>query len=166
LIENTYIADLAEQGRIEDALDYYREKRPEAFEKALAPQANLGRYATDLVNIAVLLKMLDPGSERADELLKLVEQRLQRGDGRSLPWLQSVLKATVAEARGRRDEALDLLEMAIDQGLTFAWTWRVEIPLVMRDLQRDPRFQILEAEIQARLARQHDEAITLLEAGP
>jgi len=166
LIENTYIADLAEQGRIEAALNYYREKRPEAFTDALAPGADLGRFTTDLVNIATLLKLLDPDSERADELLKLVEQWLQRRDGRTLPWLQSVLKASVAEARGQREEALDLIETAIGEGLTFAWTWRVEIPLVMRDLSRDPRFQAIKSELQARLARQRDEAVALLEPGP
>ena len=165
-IETMFVASMVNQGKVADALDYWRNDSPEAFEQPL-PDSLLNRnnFPGDLVTIAGLMLRLDPGSEQAKSLLGAAEQRLDRRDGKFVPWIDPMLRARIAAIRGHDELAIDLLEKGVDLGFRNNWQSLLEINVDFQRLHDKPRYRELVARVEADMAQQHERAVAMLEGG-
>jgi TolB-like protein len=166
LIETAYVASMVAQGKASEALEYYRNEVPKAFEHPMpANIADAFVIPGDLITIAGLMFRLDPKSEQAETLLKASEDRILAGDGASLPWLRALALARIAAIRGHDEQALAYLQTAVDNGLRYNWRGPLEISVDLQRLHDKPRFRELVAQVEADMARQREQAIAMLEGG-
>ena len=158
---------MVDQGKIAEALDYWREDTPEAFEQPLSAKFSArSNLPGDLITIAGLMFRLDPNSEQAKALLNVAGQRLDRRDGKFLPWVDPMLRARIAAVRGQDELAIDFLQKAIDLGFRYNWQSALEINVDFQRLHDKPRYRELVARIEADMAKQHERAVAMLETGP
>jgi tetratricopeptide (TPR) repeat protein len=167
LIETAYVASMVAQGKASEALEYYRKEVPKAFEHPIpANIADATSFPNDLVTIAALMLRLDPKSQQAETLLQTSEDRILAGDGAYLPWLRAVILARIAAIRGHDEQALDLLQEAVNSGLRYNWRQPLEINVDFHRLHDNPRYRELVAQVEDDMARQREQAVAMLDGGP
>jgi hypothetical protein len=167
-VEQMYLINVLAKSRIDEALEYFRGKRPRAFETPLTISKTGFSGAGDLIEIAYLLIQQNPDSTQAKALLEIAEGRLTSGDGKAFPWFLTSLKAKIAATKGERERALGLLELAFDQGLRDGWRGLIQLPVMYDNLRDDPRYLDLIAKLEADMELQRVEAHRLIaeEFGP
>jgi TolB-like protein/Tfp pilus assembly protein PilF len=168
MVEQMYLINVVAKSRIDEALEYFRGKRPRAFETPLSISKTGFPGTSDLIEIAYLMIQQKPESSHAKELLEIAEGRMASSDGKAFPWFQTSMKAQIAAAKGERERALDLLEQAFDQGLRNNWRSLIQLPVMYDHLRDDPRYLDLIAKIEADMELQRVEAHRLIaeEFGP
>jgi len=115
-----------------------------------------------LVEIAILLQRLDPGSERATELINAAEQKMRLEDPLFLPWSRAVDRASIEAARGNKQTALKHLGQAIELGLRYRWQSNLMTNIAFNSLHDEPEFKQLISKIEEDMQLQREEAYRLL----
>jgi len=158
VLRRAYISDLVRQGQIQEAIDYFQDKFPGAFSTLLDLAAVPNGQSAELVDLAVLLQLRDPGSERASELINVAEQRLDLQDPLFLPWVQAIRRASIAAARDNKQAALEYLETAVELGLRFRWQSTLFTTIAFNSLYNEPEFKQLVSVIEEDMQRQRENA--------
>ena len=154
-----YISNLVRQGDIQQAIDYFQAELPGAFETPLnLTRSDLRRRYNDLLDIALLLQIQDPASERAAELINIAEQQAQLIDDQFIPWLRALDRATIAAARRNKAGAIEHLEQAYDRGLRFRWRNLLMSNIAFNSLHDEPEFKQLVSRFEEDMQRQREQA--------
>jgi len=158
LLRRTYIANLVRQGEIQQAIDFYLDQYPGAFTTPLNVELDTFRRYDELVEIAQLLQMQDPSSEKAVELINAAEQKMLLIDERFLPWQRALDRASIAAVTNDKQESLKQLARAYDLGLRFRWRNLLLSNIVFNNLFDEPEFKNLVAMLEQDMQRQREEA--------
>ncbi len=157
VLRAAYISNLVRQGDIQQALDYYHAELPGAFKTPLdLTESEARRRDDELLDIAVLLQMQDPASEKAAELIDTAEQQMQLRDERFMPWARALDRAAIAAARKDKQTAMEQLEQAYELGLRFRWQNVLMSNIAFNSLHDEPEFKQLVARFEADMQRQRE----------
>jgi TolB-like protein/Tfp pilus assembly protein PilF len=148
------IRHLYDQGQYDEALAYLEEGIAPAFSLPPEYRLNVPFDAEQHLEAALLLNALDPKSERADGLVDAAEQKFGIYDPSVMPSRRLVERAAIAEARGNRDLALELLNDSLTLGLPINWREHLLVSLFFDGMRDDPRFIALLERIEDEMDRQ------------
>jgi len=163
VLRRTYISNLVRQEEIQQAIDFYHAQYPGAFSTPLDVDLNSFRRRNELLDIAQLLQMQDPASERAAELIDAAEQKILLIDESFLPWQRALDRARLAAARNNKQEALQQLERAYDLGLRLRWRNLLLSNIAFNSLHDEPEFKQLIARLEEDMERQRELAYQMPE---
>jgi len=158
VLRNTYISNLVRQGEVDQAIDFYQAKFPGAFATPIDVDLDSSRDDNELLEIALLLKMQDPASTRATELIDAAEQKMHLVDERFLPSQRALDRAAVAAARNDPTGAIEQLRQAYDLGMRFRWRTLLLSNIAFNSLHEEPEFKRLVAMLEEDMQRQREEA--------
>jgi tetratricopeptide (TPR) repeat protein len=158
VLRRAYISDLVRRGDITQAIDFYNDHLPGAFTTPLALDLESYRTAHQLIDIALLLQMREPGSTRAVELIDAAEQKMQLRDERFLPWARARDRAAVAAARNNKQAALEQLQQAVELGLRWRWQSTLFTTIAFNSLHDEPDFKQLVSRLEEDMQRQREQA--------
>ncbi len=161
VLRRAYISDLVRRGDITQAIDFYHDHFPDAFTKPLALDMVTYQKAGQLIDIAVLLQMLDPGSAQAVELINAAEEKNQSRDERLMPWARARDRAAVAAVRNDKQAALEHLQYAVELGMRWRWQSTMFSTIAFNSLHDEPEFKNLVSVIEADMQQQREEAYKL-----
>ena len=117
-LRQTLAFELAREGNYGAALAPFRENSPWAFETPLVLPTDLERQTGELIQIAALLKLADPTSERPEHLLEAAENVIDQLPPQWLVFARDLSLAAIATIRGDFDSALQWLNSAWDLSLS------------------------------------------------
>ena len=150
-------------GDFQAALEPFRESMPWAFEPELRLPEGFALHSGDAIQVAGLLKLADPTSERPEQLLKAVEAI----SGQQHPawgiWASDIDNAAVATIRGDYETALQYLNNAWDKKFRFMWREALIEDAILRQLKNEPGFKDLVARFETDLEQQRELAYELME---
>ena len=159
VLKRAYISNLVRQGDIQQAIEYFQTELPGAFETPLnLTRSDLRRNYNDLLDIALLLQMQDPASEKAAELINTAEQQAQLRDDQFIPWIRALERAKIAAARRNKAAALEQLGQAYEQGLRFRWRNTLMSNIAFNSLHDEPEFKQLISRFEEDMQRQREQA--------
>jgi TolB-like protein/Tfp pilus assembly protein PilF len=158
VLRRTYISNLVRQGDIQQAIDYYLAQFPGAFSSPIDVEPGSNRKKEEVLEIAQLLKIQDPESARAAELIEAARQKMQATDERFIPWQRALDKASIAAVTGDKQQALEQIERAYELGLRSRWRNLLLSNIVFNDLHEEPEFKRLVAVLEEDMQRQREEA--------
>jgi TolB-like protein/Tfp pilus assembly protein PilF len=141
----------------------YRETFPWAFQSPLESPENLPDQIGDIIQIAALLKLAEPLSERPEELLSLVETRLEEHNPAWGAWGPDISRAAIATIRGQHEEALDWLNKAWDKKWRLGWRPILLDSVVLSQLSGEPGYRELVTRFETDMELQREEAYALME---
>jgi len=154
--------ELGRNGDYKGALKPYQQAFAWAFETPLKPPTNVSTKVGDIVQIAALVKLAEPLSERPAELLAIAEQYADQYPPDAGIWAADITWAAIATIRGQTQTALDRLNSAWDK------EWRIGLPgillngVIFTQLAAEPGYQDLLARFDTEMERQREEAYELL----
>ena len=157
-----WIGSLVHAGNIDEALAYYKNDLPEAFEIPLGVDTNSNRNIGKLIEIARILQVQDPNSPQASILIDAVEQKMQLYEDRWIPWATSIRRAAIAVARGDKGAAIAHLNEVPDRKFGGRWRDNLTNWFVLEPLYEEPEFKRLIAAIEQDMEQQREEAYDLL----
>ncbi len=153
----------ARTGDFQAALEPYRKSMPWAFEPELRLPEGFALQSSDATQVAGLLKLADPTSERPEQLLNAVEAI----SGQQHPawgiWASDIDNAAVATIRGDYETALQYLNNAWDKKFRFMWREALIEDAIFGQLENEPGFKDLVARFETDLEQQRELAYELLE---
>ena len=162
-LRKTWAFELARTGDYQAALIPFQESSPWAFEAELVLPQDVETQLGDMIQIAALLKLADPTSQRPEQLLEVVE----RLNGKQAPnwgvWTSDITTAAIATIRGESEAALQSLNNAWDKQWRLGWRGALLEDAVFTQLRNDPGYQELVARFEADMERQRLVAYELLE---
>jgi len=155
-----------ESARVSDfqaALETYRESIAWAFEPDLNVPDDLATQTADVLQVAALIKLADPTSERPQKLLRAVENL-----SRQLPpswgvWAGDLNNAAIATIRGEHEQALQWLNSAWDKKWRFRWREILVHDVIFSQLQNEPGYKDLIARFELDMEQQRQLAYELME---
>jgi len=154
--------ELGRKGDYEAALKPYRESFAWAFETPLEPPEDVATQAADIIQIAGLIKLSEPLSDRPLELLDIAERHAGQSNPAWGAWYTDVTLAAIATILGEPELAIDRLNSAWDK------KWRISLPetlvtdVVFSQLAGNPGYQDLLARFDTEMERQRDVAYELM----
>ncbi len=163
MLRQTWAYESARVGDFQAALEPYRESTPWAFEPQLLLPADFAMQTGDLIQIAALLKLADPTSERPEQLLKAVENISGQQPAAWGVWASDVDNAAVATIRGDYETALRYLNSAWDKKWRFMWRETLIEDAVFSQLKNEPGYKDLVARFEADMEQQRQLAYELLD---
>jgi len=149
-------------GDYQAALAPYRTAFPWAFQSPLEFPANSTDYNADIMLLAMLLKLSDPGSEIMGQLLDLVEATADRFNPREGPWTPDLTHAAIAAIRGDHDTAIARLNSAWDQKWRMDWRETLLENPVFTQLDHEPGYQELVTRFKTEMESQREQAYELM----
>jgi TolB-like protein/Tfp pilus assembly protein PilF len=155
--------ELAREGDYTQALKPFIEAVPWAFETPLDIPSDVTDHISDLLQIAALLKLADPTSERPAQLLQVLEDIDGQLNPRWGVWSIDIVYAGIAAIRGENETALQWLNSAWDKNWRSGWRTRLIHDAVFIPLKNEPGYQELVARFEADMAQQRELAYELLE---
>ncbi len=161
----TLAFELARDGDYQAALAPYRESFPWAFEAQLVLPPEPKFQAGDMVEIAALLKLADPTSDRPEQLLAAAESFSDELPPAWGVWAGDINRAGIATVRGDFDYALQWLNSAWDKQWRLGWRSTLLHDAVFSQLKNEPGYKELVARFEADMDRQRELAYELLEDG-
>jgi len=162
----TLAFELARIGEYKAALAPYRTSFPWAFEQPLILPPDLKYQSAGMIEIAALLKLADPTSERPEQLLTAVENLSDDLPAEWGVWAGDINRAGIATVRGDFDTALQWLNSAWDKQWRLGWRSTLLDDAVFSQLKNEPGYKDLVARFEADMDRQRQLAYELMEAGP
>ena len=155
--------ELARVGDYQAALTPFQEFSPWAFETELVLPEDVGNQIGNMIQIAALLKLAEPTSERPAELLEVVEELNGKQHPRWGVWASDLTSAYIAAIRGEFDIALQSLNNAWDKQWRLGWRRVLLEDVVFTQLRNEPGYQELIARFETDMERQRIEAYELLD---
>ena len=162
VFRRTWVSSLVRSGKISEALAFYKETFPGAFQDPPDLDMDSQRRSAQLVEIAMLLQMQDPGSPHAATLLDAAAQKLQLIEAAWIPWLMASRQAALATARGDKSAAIENLLGTKDNRFGRRWRGLLTNWFVLDPLRAEPEFQHLIAMLEKDMENQREEAYELL----
>ena len=151
------------KGDYQAGLDAYRGIFDWAFETPLEePGSTLNQYG-DIIQIAALLKLAEPVSARPEELLQIVETRIDELPPRWGIFASDLAKARIAAIRGQRQEALQALGNAWDKNWRVGWRNVLLYDVAISRLASEPAYQKQLELFEEDMERQRELAYDLME---
>jgi TolB-like protein/tetratricopeptide (TPR) repeat protein len=163
IFRQTWAYESARTGNYQAALKPFQHALPWAFEDLLVLPPNVAGHIGDLLQIAALLKLTDPTSERPSQLLEVVENMGDQQNPRRGFWGTDLDNAAVATIRGDNETALKWLNSAWDKKLRLGWRLILLNNAVFIPLKNEPGYRDLAARFEADMDRQRDVAYELME---
>lgn len=162
VFRHTWVTSLVRSGKISEALAFYKETFPGAFQDPPDLDMDSQRRSAQLVEIAMLLHMQDPGSPHAVILLDAAEQKLELIEAAWIPWLMALRQAALATARNNKPAAIE--HLLGTPGNRFGRRWRELLTnwFVLDPLRDEPEFKQLIAMLEKDMENQREEAYELL----
>jgi len=162
LFRQAWAFESIRSGDLEAALSPYQEAFPWAFEAQLKMPPNSAFSNPDIVQIAALLKLADPLSERPSELLNRVEMTAGQFTPGAGLWIGDITNAQIAVIRGDHETALERLNSAWDKNWRSGWRAILLYDPVFTQLKNEPGYQELVARFDADMDRQREVAYELM----
>lgn len=149
-----------QQGNFDGALKILNGLLPAGIESPL--QIDNVNDASLLSQMALVLKLQNPASEQAIDLLDHADQLNQRNSGRRIPFNKPLTQATIDAARGDTEAAIRSLKAAVEKG--WRWDWQ---DIMYRDIQfqslyNEPEFKELVSFLESDMEAQRLQAYELL----
>ena len=163
VLRQTWAYESARAGDLQAALEPYRESTPWAFGSELVLPDDLADQSFDVIQIAALLKLADPTSERPAQLLDAVEAVTADLPARWGPWASDLNRAAIATIRGEYETALQWLNSAWDNKWRFMWQETLIDDVVFSQLKNEPGYRDLLVRIELEMEQQRELAYELLE---
>jgi TolB-like protein len=152
----------ARNGEYQAALEPYRERFPWAFEEPLVVPDYLQDIIGDIIQIAGLLKLAEPLSDRPEQLLDIAAENVDRFSPGWGVFTLDLNLAGIAVVRGNHEEALDLLDSAWNKKWRVSWREILLDDAIFSQLADEPRYQALVARFESDMERQREEAYELM----
>ncbi|RLA49642.1 MAG: hypothetical protein DRQ98_13895 [Gammaproteobacteria bacterium] len=149
-------------GDYQAALMPYREAFPWAFDTPLQVPAPLNDKIFDVIQIAGLLKLAEPLSERPEQLLKISEKSAHQFSPGWGAWAPALAQASIATVRGDRQAAIGWLNNAWDNNWRASWRERLLQDAIISQLADEPGYQELVARFETDMERQREEAYEIM----
>jgi len=162
-LRQTWAYELARAGDYQAALLPFRENSHWAFEPELVLPQDWINHTADAIQIAALLKLADPTSERPAQLLEAVESisgQTPPGWGSAASELNN---AAIASIRGENETALLWLNSAWDKNWRLGWRETLLNDVVFSQLKNEPGYKDLIARFELDMEQQRELAYQLLE---
>ena len=150
------------EGNYQAALAPYRTAFPWAFQSPLELPLDASDYNNDIIQIAALLRLSDPGSEQTGHLLDLVEGTADRFNPRDGLWTPDLTHAAIAAIRGDHETSLARLNSAWDKNWRLEWREQLLENAVFTQLVGEPGYQELVASFESDMEHQREEAYELM----
>jgi TolB-like protein/Flp pilus assembly protein TadD len=155
--------ELAREGDYQAALAPFRESSPWAFETPLVLPDNLERKTGEIIQIAALLKLADPTSDRPEQLLQATESVTDQLPPQWLVFAGDLDRARIATVRGDFDSALQWLNSAWDKHWRVGWRSMLLDDVVFSQLKNEQGYKDLVARFEADMEQQRELAYELLD---
>jgi len=152
----------ARAGDYQAALEPYRVSFPWAFETPLVVPAKLQDTISDIIQIAGLLKLAEPLSDRPDQLLNIAEENADQFSPGWGVFSIDLNRGAIAVVRGNNEEALKWLNSAWDKKWRISWREILLDDAIFSQLANEPGYQELVARFEADMERQREEAYDLM----
>jgi tetratricopeptide (TPR) repeat protein len=162
IFRHTWVSSLVAEGKISAALAFYNDSFPQAFQNPPDLNMDSSRRFMQLVEIATLLQMQDPGSPQAKILLDAAEQKIRLVESKWIPWFGSVRLAAIATARGDKSTAIEHLLGVKDNRFGSRWRNWFITGFVFAPLHDEPEYKQLVANLEADMQHQREEVYELL----
>ncbi len=140
----------------------YREAFPWAFKPMFEQPDNVQNQIGDIIQIAGLLKLAEPMSERPEELLSLAEAHIDKQHPAWGAWYPNISRAAIATIRGNNEEAIDWLNKAWNKNWRIGWRPDLLYNVVLSQLASEPAYQELVTRFESDMERQREEAYLLM----
>jgi len=162
-LRQVWAFESARVGDYEAALKPFRESLPWAFEPQLVLPDNLKDQIGDMVQIAALLQLADPTSERSIQLTAAVESVANMPYVHFADWGSDLDHAATATLRGDPENALQWLNTAFDKKWRLGWRQTLVYNVVFNPLRNEPGYRNLLARFEADMDLQRQLAYELLD---
>jgi TolB-like protein/Tfp pilus assembly protein PilF len=160
---NLWAFESARLGDYQSALETFQEAFPWAFETPLVAPAGLANEVGEIIQIAALLKLADPTSDRSSQLLEMAEGLNGTQNPRWGPWATDLNLAAIAVVRGDHETALTWLNNAWDKNWRLSWRMILLSNVVFSQLKNEPGYKELIARFEADMEQQRELAYELLD---
>jgi len=161
--QQTLAFELAREGDYQAALAPFRESSPWAFETPLVLPGGLERKTREIIQIAALLRLADPTSDRSEQLLKAAESVTDQLPPQWLVFGGDLDRAGIATIRGDFDGALQWLNSAWDKHWRLDWRTILLNDVVFSQLKNEPGYKEMVARFEADMDQQRLLAYELLD---
>jgi len=153
----------ARVGDFQAALAPFRESTAWAFEPKLVVPEDLANQSFDVIQIAALLKLADPTSERPAQLLDAVEKVADETYAAWGVWAGDLNHAAIATIRGDHETAIQWLNNAWDKKWRFSWRETLVEDVIFSQLNKEPGYKDLITHFELDMEQQRELAYELLE---
>lgn len=159
-ISRLLVGDAVRRGDFPRALELLQQQLPKGIESPL--EVDEPDDIVVLASLAQVMKMQDPASDRARDLLDHAAALNRQSDNRNIPFRGGLRQAAIESARGNKPAAIAGLQAAFDAGWRLDWRdvlhhdWRFE------SLHQEPDYKNLLAQLEADMEKQREEAYALL----
>ncbi len=152
----------ARAGKYLAALEPYQEAFPWAFESPLLVPEKLQDTAVDIIQIAGLLKLSEPLSDRPGQLLEIAAKNADNFNPGWGVFNEDLIRASIATVLGNKEDALDWLNSAWDKNWRLGWREVLLDDAILSQLSNEPGYQELVARFETDMERQREEAYVLM----
>ena len=163
VLRQTWAYESARAGDFQAALEPFRESTSWAFDHELVVPDDLARQTGDVIQIAALLKLADPTSERPEQLLKAVEDISGQQPPAWGVWASDLNRAAIATIRGEHVTALQWLNSAWDKKWRFMWRERLVEDAIFSQMKDEPGYKELVTRFERDMEQQREQAYELME---
>jgi len=163
VLRQTWAYESARIGNFQAALEPFRESTPWAFEPELLVPDDFANHNRDVIQIAALLQLADPTSERSEQLLKEVEALPGQQHPARGTWAGDINNAAIATIRGEYETALQWLNSAWDKNWRLLWREILVEDAIFSQLKNEPAYKDLVARFEQDMEKQRELAYELLE---
>ncbi len=150
------------KGDYQAGLMVYRETFDWAFQASLEAPENVHVQTWEIIQIAALLKLAEPLSDRPEELLSIAAANADELHPVWGVWGPDLLRAAIATIRGQNGDALQLLNSTWDKKWRFGWRDTLLFDVVFSQLSGEPGYQDFLTRFETDMERQREEAYELL----
>jgi len=163
VLRQTWAYESARAGDFQAALEPFRESTSWAFDHELVVPDDLARQTGDVIQIAALLKLADPTSERPEQLLIAVEDISGQQPPAWGVWASDLNQAAIATIRGEHVTALQWLNSAWDKKWRFMWRERLVEDAIFSQMKDEPGYKELVTRFERDMEQQREQAYELME---
>ena len=150
------------KGDYQAGLMAYREAFEWALQASLEAPDNVHFHTSDIIQIAALLKLADPLSDRPEQLLSIVAVQADKLTPAWGVWGPDLLRAAIATIRGQNVAALQLLDSAWDKNWRFGWRNVLLFDVVFSQLAGETGYEELIVRFETDMERQRELAHELM----
>jgi len=163
VLRQTWAYESARAGDFQAALEPFRKSTSWAFDHELVVPDDLARQTGDVIQIAALLKLADPTSERPEQLLIAVEDISGQQPPAWGVWASDLNRAAIATIRGEHVTALQWLNSAWDKKWRFMWRERLVEDAIFSQMKDEPGYKELVTRFERDMEQQREQAYELME---
>jgi len=159
VVQQVLVGDAVSRGDFETALDILREKLPHDIESPL--EIDDPNEVGLLACLGMVMKMQNPLSGEATEILDHAEALNARPGDRSIPFGRFIQQAAIETARSNKEAAVSALKQAFDAGWRVDWRETLVNDYRFESLHNEPEYRHLIAMLEEDMQQQREQAYAL-----